>query len=191
MGEMSPVGIGSGIRVAVVEEHEIVRYGLVACLAEDRGLTVNAASADTLDGQDVDIAIVSSEAAGEHRFSCPIVVCSDNARGPRSVASGNDVVGVLYRGSLTVAQLRATVHAAAAGLRVNAHDSTERTDQGLDSRGLRLLELIAEGHSTREIADQMSYSEHTIKRLITALENHMNARSRAQVVAEAIRRGLI
>jgi DNA-binding NarL/FixJ family response regulator len=191
MGELSPVDIGGAICVAVVEEHEIVRYGLVACLAEDRGLTVSAATADALDGQDVDIAIVSSEAAGEHRFRCPIVVCSDNARGPRSVASGNDVVGVLYRGSLTVAQLRATVHAAAAGLRVNAHDSTERTDQGLDSRGLRLLELIAEGHSTREIADQMSYSEHTIKRLITALENHMNARSRAQVVAEAIRRGLI
>jgi len=182
---------GGGIRVAVVEEHEIVRYGLVACLAEDRGLEVSVASADALDGQQIDIAIVSSEAAGGHRFPCPIVICSDNARGPRSVAVGNNVVGVLYRRSLTVAQLRATVHAAAAGLRVNAHDSTDRTAEAVDPRGLRLLELIAAGHSTREIAGEMGYSERTIKKLITGLESHMQARSRAHVVAEAIRRGLI
>jgi DNA-binding NarL/FixJ family response regulator len=191
MAETGPVAMAGRIRVAVVEEHEIVRYGLVACLVEDRGVDVSAVDADTLDGQDVDIAIVSSEAAVGHRFPCPIVVCSDNVRGPRSVAVGNDVVGVLYRGSLTVAQLRATVHAAAAGLRVNAHDSAERTADALDPRAVRLLELIAAGHSTREIADQMSYSERTIKKLITELENHMHARSRAQAVAEAIRRGLI
>jgi DNA-binding NarL/FixJ family response regulator len=186
-----PVTTDGRIRVAVVEEHEIVRYGLVACLAEDGGLQVRAADADALDAQAVDIAIVSSAAAVAHRFPCPIVVCSSNARGPRSVAVGNDVVGVLYRGSLTVAQLKATVHAAAAGLRVNAHDSADRTADGLDPRALRLLELIAAGHSTREIADEMSYSERTIKKLITGLESQMNARSRAQVVAEAIRRGLI
>jgi DNA-binding NarL/FixJ family response regulator len=189
--DASGVRAGTGIRVAVVEEHEIVRYGLVACLAEDRDLEVSVANADALDGQEIDIAIVSSEAAGDHRFPCPIVVCSDNARGPRSVAVGNDVVGVLYRRSLTVAQLRATVHAAAAGLRVNAHDSTERTAEALDPRALPLLELIAAGHSTREIADKMGYSERTIKKLIMGLESHMQARSRAQVVAEAIRRGLI
>jgi DNA-binding NarL/FixJ family response regulator len=179
------------IRVGIVEEEEIVRYGLVACLSEDRRLDVTAANADALDTEQIDIAIVSSEAAREHRFSCPIVVCSDTARGPRTVAAGNDVVGVLYRSSLTVAQLRATVHATAAGLRVNAHGSTERSADGLDPRALRLLELIADGHSTREIADEMSYSERTIKKLITELENLMKARSRAQVVAEAIRRGLI
>ena len=90
------------IRVGIVEEHEIVRYGLVACLAEDSRLEVCAANADALQSQEVDIAIVSSDAARGHRFSCPIVVCSDTARGPGTVAVGNDVVGVLYRGSLTV-----------------------------------------------------------------------------------------
>lgn len=190
MGETSPGATAGPIRIAVVEEHEIVRYGLVASLAEDRGLEVRAADADTIDGH-VDIAIVSSEAAMGHRFPCPIIVCSDKAREPRSAAAGNNVAGVLSRGSLTAAQLRATVHAVAAGLLVNAHDSAEPTAEALDARALRLLELIAEGHSTREIADAMSYSERTIKKLITGLESHMQARSRAQVVAEAIRRGLI
>jgi DNA-binding CsgD family transcriptional regulator len=190
MGEVRAVPAPGEIRVGVVEEDEIVRYGLVAGLAEDPGLHVRAMPAEALDAQPVDIAIVSSEAAAKHLFPCPIVVCGHNARGPSEIAVGNDVVGVLYRTSLTVAQLRATVHAAATGLRVNAHDSSEPTD-GLDSRAVRVLELIAQGHSTREIADEMSYSERTIKKLITGVENHMKARSRAHVVAEAIRRGLI
>jgi DNA-binding CsgD family transcriptional regulator len=37
----------------------------------------------------------------------------------------------------------------------------------------------------------MSYSERTIKKLITGLQRELGARSRAQLVAEAIRRGLI
>jgi DNA-binding NarL/FixJ family response regulator len=192
MPELSPLAVGRDIHVAVVEEHEIFRRGLVACLAEDVGLEVSAATRpEAVDGQEIDIAMVSNEAAAAHRFACPIVVCSDDPQSPGHVASGNDVVGVLHRGSLTVAQLRATVHAAAVGLRVNPHIYGERTPEALDPRALRLLELIAAGHSTREIADQMSYSERTIKRLITGLETRMRARSRAQVVALAIRRGLI
>jgi DNA-binding NarL/FixJ family response regulator len=192
MPKTSPLTVGREIRVAVVEEHEIFRRGLVACLAADGGLEVSAAAnADALGGQEIDIALVSKETAAAHRFACPIVVCSDGPGEVRSVATGNDVVGVLHRRSLTEAQLRATVHAAAAGLRVNPGAHTERAFDALDPRALRLLELIAEGHSTREIADEMSYSERTIKRLITGLENRMRARSRAQVVALAIRRGLI
>ena len=37
----------------------------------------------------------------------------------------------------------------------------------------------------------MSYSERTIKKLITLLQDRFDTRSRAQTVAEAIRRGLI
>jgi DNA-binding NarL/FixJ family response regulator len=179
------------IRVAVVEQHEILRRGLVASLAEDRALDMRSASADALDVQDVDIAIVSSAAAGRHRFPCPIVVCSDDPRGLLSVAAGNDVVGVLNMSSLTVAQLRATVHAAAAGLQVNLRIGNEGMPEPLDSRALRLLELMADGLSTREIADAMSYSERTIKKLIMDLEARMQARSRAQIVAQAIRSGVI
>jgi hypothetical protein len=103
------------IRVTVVEEHEILRLGLVACLAEAQGVAVNVPKAEGVLEQDMDIAVVSSEAAGRHRFLCPIVVCSDDLGGPRNVAAGNDVAGVLHRASLTAAQLHATVHAAAAG----------------------------------------------------------------------------
>jgi DNA-binding NarL/FixJ family response regulator len=185
-----PDGAGREIRVAVVEEHEILRSGLVACLKEAPWVDVGTASADELHERDMHLAVVSSDAARRHVFPCPIVVCSDDPDGPRSVAEGNDVAGVVHRESVTVAQLHATVQAAAAGLRVRPNIDVVQ-DDGLDPRSLRLVELLAEGHSTREIAGNMSYSEQTIKKLITALEGRMQARSRAHLVAMAIRRGLI
>jgi DNA-binding NarL/FixJ family response regulator len=179
------------IGVAVVEDHEILRRGLVSSLQEDASVDVRVATAEAVDEMDFDIAVVSSEAARSHRFRCPIVVCSDHPEGPSGVEPGNDVAGVLHRGTLTVAQLHATIHAAAAGLRVHADVQGERAREAFDSRALRLIELMADGHSTREIANRMSYSERTIKKLITGLEQRMHARSRAQIVALAIRRGLI
>jgi DNA-binding NarL/FixJ family response regulator len=177
--------------VLVVEEHEILCRGLVACLQEDAGVEVRVEPADAVADHDCDIAVVSSEAARSHRFPCPIVVCSDYPEGPSGVYAGNDVAGVLRHGTLTVAQLHATVHAAAAGLRVHADVHDEPARDAFDSRALRLIELMADGHSTREIADRMSYSERTIKKLITGLEQRLQARNRAQMVALAIRRGLI
>jgi DNA-binding NarL/FixJ family response regulator len=177
--------------VAVVEDHKILCYGLVACLAEDPSIEVTVPDADDSLGEHVDIAVVSSTAASRQRFPCPIVVCSDAPGGPRSVAEGNDVAGVVHRQSVTVAQLHATVRAAAAGLRVRPNVVGGHKHDRLDPRSLRLLELVADGHSTREIADDMSYSEQTIKKHITALESRLQARSRAHLVALAIRRGLI
>jgi DNA-binding NarL/FixJ family response regulator len=190
--ESAPVIETRRIRVTVVEEHPIFRSGLLSCLAEDLALEVSAAGPAELADHEVDIAVVSGEAARSHQFSCPIVVC-DGADGSPSVADGNVVAGFLDRKSLTVPQLLATVRAAAAGLRVEAdlYAEDQRRDEALEPRAVQLLELMAEGNSTREIATRMSYSERTIKKLITRLEEYMHARSRAQLIAEAMRRGLI
>jgi DNA-binding NarL/FixJ family response regulator len=177
------------IRVAVVEEHEILRCGLVACFLEEPFIALTVGGDENW-VDDADIAVVSSVAARQHEFRCPIVVCSDQPQGPQEVAKGNDVAGVVHRDSVTVAQLLATVRAAAAGLRVRPNVESDGGG-GLDPRSRRLLQLVADGLSTREIAGRMSYSEQTIKKLITTIEGRMNARSRAHMVALAIRRGLI
>ena len=187
----SPRGNGNArISVAVCEEHEILRAGLVALLAEDRALEVTAVGPEQIADNDVDVAIVSSKAARNERFQCRIVICSDEPEARASAFAGNDVAGVLHRGSLTVSQLLATVHAAAAGLRVQAQLGNG-SHTALDPRAVRVLELMADGCSTREIAMLMNYSERTIKKLITELEDRLQTRTRAQTVAHAIRRGLI
>ena len=174
----------------MLEENEILRRGLVASLAEDRGLLVSTAVADEVALEEADLAVVSGRAAESGHFPCPIVVCRDESKGVGLPANGNNVVAVLHRGTLTGAQLRATVHAAAAGLVVTGPETKGSIPQ-VDSRSKLVLEMLAEGHSTREIAARMSYSERTIKKLITGLHDRFDARTRAQIVAEAIRAGLI
>jgi DNA-binding CsgD family transcriptional regulator len=178
------------IRVAVVEEHEILRCGLVACFLDEPFVAVTVGGDEDHLGRKADIAVVSSDAARRQEFRCPIVVCSDAPGGPDEVAEGNDVVGVVHRESVTVAQLLATVRAAAAGLRVRPNIEPAERD-GLDARSVHLVQLVAEGLSTREIADRMNYSAQTIKKLITSVEARIGARSRPHMVALAIRRGLI
>lgn len=178
------------IRVAVVEEHEILRAGLVACFQELPFVAVGAEAAGAFPSAAVDVAVVSSEAARQHDFPCPIVIFSGEPDGPRDVSEGNDVAGVVHRESVTIAQLRATVQAAAAGLRVGPKIAARERDD-LNARAKRVVELVAEGHSTREIAVQLNYSEQTIKKLITTIQGQLDARSRAQMVAVAIKRGLI
>jgi len=177
------------INVVVVEEHEIVRCGLLAALAEGDNFQVTTVTDVGVIG-DVDIAVVSRGMARRDGFPCPIVVCRDDPKLPLYVASGNDVVAVLDRDTMTVAQLQATVYAAAVGLRINA-DVASSALPPLESRSRLVLELLAEGYTTREIANRMSYSERTIKNLITLLQGRLQTRSRVQTVAEAIRRGLI
>ena len=178
------------MRVAVIEEHEIFRRGLVASLSEDASMTVTTGELGVAVGDEVDVAVVSSEAVRRTRFACPVVVFVEDHEARAALDGENNIAGVLPAPSLTAAQLRATVHAAATGLRIDA-GTTDGQGPAIDSRARRVLELMAEGCGTREIAEQMSYSERTIKKLITGLQAQLGARSRAHIVAQAIRLGII
>ncbi|MFE0632430.1 LuxR C-terminal-related transcriptional regulator [Streptomyces sp. NPDC058864] len=58
-------------------------------------------------------------------------------------------------------------------------------------RELDVLELVSQGLGTREIADQLSYSERTIKGILHDVMMRLNLRNRAHAVAHAIREGYI
>ena len=189
------MSVPDSIRVAVVEDHEVFRRGLEACLADDPMLVVTTPAAveaehslgETL--QDADVAVVCDAAARLLRFGCPLVVCAADREQPLRPAAGNFVAGVLSRRWLTGTQLHAAVRAAV-GLHPEP-DPYGRWVERLDARELRVLRLLADGRSTHEIACDMCYSERTIKKHINDLEHRLRARTRAQVVAQAIRQGLI
>lgn len=179
------------VRVGVVDEHEIFRRGVVACLAED-GLSVVVDAPRGPVDEPLDVAVVSPAALASERFDCPLVLCTANGRGgpPDPEAAGNEVLGVLPRSTLTVEQLVATVRAAAAGLRVSGVPSSRRGGR-IEGRELEVLRLLAQGAGTREIAQSLCYSERTVKTLIQEIGRELGARSRAQAVAEGIRLGII
>ena len=61
----------------------------------------------------------------------------------------------------------------------------------LSPRERRVLSLLADGLPTREVARQLSYSERTVKNVIHDVVTKLNARSRSQAIATAMREGLI
>jgi DNA-binding NarL/FixJ family response regulator len=62
---------------------------------------------------------------------------------------------------------------------------------GLTQRELSVLQLLADGFSTSEIARELAYSERTIKNAIHDLTSRLNLRNRSHAVAFALRQGLI
>ena len=61
----------------------------------------------------------------------------------------------------------------------------------LTTRDINVLRLLADGRSTAAIADDLAYSESTIKNVIHDLVRQLGARNRAHAVALAIRAGAI
>lgn len=62
---------------------------------------------------------------------------------------------------------------------------------GVSSREVGVLQLLAEGMDTTEMAKALNYSERTVKNILYALQTRLHLRNRAHAVAYALRNGLI
>ena len=62
---------------------------------------------------------------------------------------------------------------------------------GLSQREIDVVELVAEGLETREIAARLSYSERTIKNVLQGIMLRLGLRNRPHVVAYAAREGYL
>jgi len=165
-----------------------------------------------------DVALVDHELAGGHEFirkasedfGTRVVVCSsrcDDHDVLSAVQAG--AIGFLCKDTLSPNTLAAAVRGAASGAGVMAPELlgalmrgiTRVSREVLEPRGLsfsrltareqEVLRLVAEGHPTREVASRLCYSERTIKNVIHDVTTKLNARTRSQAVAEAVREGLI
>lgn len=139
-----------------------------------------------------------------------VLVCSsgdDESEVVAIVAAGS--MGYVSKDTLTPESLIAAVNAAATGAGVMAPELlgtllrgiSRASQEVLEPRGLSLtrlsareqqvLRLVAEGHPIREVAEQLRYSERTIKNVIHDVVTKLNVRTRSQAVAQAVREGLI
>ncbi|MGC8837205.1 MAG: response regulator [Anaerolineae bacterium] len=62
---------------------------------------------------------------------------------------------------------------------------------GLSRTELKLLKILAEGATNREIAEKMFWSETTVKRKLSEVFQKLGVSNRAQAVAVAMRHGLV
>lgn len=65
------------------------------------------------------------------------------------------------------------------------------TFTGLTARETQVLRLVADGLDTAEIAQELCYSERTVKNVIHDLTTRLQLRNRSHAVAYALREGLI
>jgi DNA-binding NarL/FixJ family response regulator len=208
------------MRVFVVDPHAIYRRGLAASLELVDGVQAVQHAGSVREAWDhgalfgSDIVLVDTELDGgldlvgavAESTGAKVIVCTSRATQDdvlSAIQAG--AVGVLRKDTLTVEGLGAAVRAAASGTGVVASDllaglmrslTPEALESGhgparLTDREQQVLTMIAAGHPTREVAEELCYSERTVKNILHDVVTKLNARSRSQAVAYAVREGLI
>jgi DNA-binding NarL/FixJ family response regulator len=207
------------VKLYVLDPHTIYRRGLVVCLeampeveSVDEAGSIDVARQDPAI-EDADLVILDPvlglcsafiadlfEATGAR-----VMVCTSDCTEESVLAAIQaGAVGYLRKDTLTPEILAAAVTAAANGTGVLEHELMGALIRGaangtpdrsamtqLTEREQQVLSLIAAGHPTREVAKQLCYSERTVKNVLHDVVTKLNARSRSQAVAFAVREGLI
>jgi DNA-binding NarL/FixJ family response regulator len=207
--------------VFIVDPNPIFRLGMAACLeslepvANAGGADTVHEAWERPELAEADLVIVDAAATHLHTFvrdvrglhGTPSLVCGSSWQAEDIAAIVEaGAVGVLAKETLTPAKLEANVRAALHGAAVLPSElvsdllgmgSDELEGGGglavgqLTAREQQVLRLIAEGHATREVAQQLCYSERTIKNVLHDVAMKLGARSRSHAVAHAVREGLI
>lgn len=201
------------IRVLVVEDHHVVRQGLVALLSVEDGLEVVAQAADGV------------EAIAQFRKHRPAVTLIDlrlprlsgveviervrmETPGARFIVlttydGDEDIYRALQAGArayllkgMTSEELISTIRAVHAGKQyipsAVAQRLAERVGmEELTQRELDVLEQIVRGKSNKEIAAELEISEATVKTHVNSLLSKLDVSDRTQAATEAIQRGIV
>lgn len=198
--------------VWIDDSHAIVRRGMAACLQQAdfvvRGESAALSPTPVAHGLDV---LVFEYAGPTLRRAVRMV----EGRPTRLVATLRDVneqavrelvdagVGaVLPHGALTPETLIASLRAVVAGsvalpgdllarLLLHVTQTSHLGPTGLNTRERSVLRLLADGLDTRGIAEDLCFSERTVKNVVHDVLTKLNCRTRAQAVAVATREGVI
>jgi two-component system NarL family response regulator len=199
--------------VLVVEDHNVVRQGLVALLNVVEGLTVVGEAADGLEAIDQfrkhqpDITLMDLrlprlsgvEAIQRIRLEAPqarVIVLT-------TYDGDEDIYRALKAGArayllkgMTGEELVTTIRAVHAGKShippAIAEKLAERMGtEELTPREFDVLEQIVRGKSNKEIASELNVSEATVKTHINSLLGKLGVTDRTQAATAAIQRGIV
>ena len=203
------------VRVFLLDDHEIVRRGVVSVIDAEPDMEVvgEAGTADeALDVVEVcnpDVAVLDIrlgdgsgvEVCRDIRSKYPEISClmltsfeDDQALVEASLAGAAGYVlkqvqgGDLLEAIRMVAEGRVLLDRATIRLALRrVRESGESTVGDLPPQELRVFELIGDGLSNREIADEMILAEKTIKNYVTSLLQKLGMQRRTEAAAFAAR----
>lgn len=201
------------IRVMVVEDHNVVRQGLVALLKVIEGLEVVGEAADGLEAVEqfrkhrpaitlIDLRLprlsgveVIQRLRGEDPRARFIVLTTYDGDEDIYRALKAGAKAYLLKG-MTSEELVAAIRAVHAGhshipAAIAARLAERVGTEDLTHREFDVLEQIVEGKSNKEIGTELDISEATVKTHINSLLSKLGVTDRTQAATAAIRRGIV
>ena len=203
----------SPIRILVADDHPIVREGVAALVggqtdmqivgqasngreaiqqfrAQNPDITLMDIQMSVMSGLDALIAI--RDEAPEARIIMLTTYVGD-AQVLRAIKAG--ARGYLLKNALHK-ELLETIRAVHAGRKTISADASfelaeHATDDALTPAEVRVLRLIAQGHANKEIAEQLSVSEETVKGQVRNILSKLDAKDRTHAAMIGLRRGII
>ncbi len=210
---MSTENLRVPIRVLVVEDHHVVRQGLVALLNVADGLEVVGEAADGVEAiaqfrsHHPDITLLDLRLP---RIGGVDVIQRIRAEAPQAriivlttYEGDEDIYRALKAGAkayllkgMTSETLIATIRAVHMGRSHIPPAIAERLaermgTEDLTPREFDVLEQIVHGRSNKEIATELDVSEATVKTHINSLLGKLGVSDRTQAAMDAIRRGIV
>ena len=196
------------VRVTVVAADPVLEAGAVSALTAGADVTLVGTGGpaqvclilvDRID--DRALADVRAARAGRHHPEVVVMAAEvEPAQAQAVIAAGAD--GLLRRREATAERLSRTVLAAAAGdctlppdvlggLLDDGPAPAVRATPELDDRERAVLDLVADGHETGEIARTLAYSTRTVTSVVQDITRRFRLRNRAHAVAYVLRAGLL
>jgi DNA-binding NarL/FixJ family response regulator len=206
-------GEGSAIRILVVDDHPVVRQGVAGLVGGQPDMSIVGQASNgreaiqqfrahhpdvvlmdlqmpEMNGLDALMAI--RDEAPEARIIMLTTYAGDVQvlRAIKAGARGYLLKSALHR------ELLETIRAVHAGKKsLSAEASYElaehSTDDTVTPAEVRVLRLIAEGNANKEIAEQLSVSEETIKGQVRNILSKLGAKDRTHAVMIGLKRGII
>ena len=203
------------IRVLTVDDHPLLREGIGAVVGRQADMAIVGEAANgveavqqwrqlqpdvvLMDLQMPDMdglqALASIRAEGPQARIIVLTTYKGDALAWRALTIEAGAVGYLLKSSLRTDLLQAIRAVHAGGRWVPADVAIElaghAAEEPLTEREIEVLQRIAVGHSNREVGDQLSVSEDTIKARMKSILAKLQARDRTHAVSIALKRGII
>ena len=196
------------IRLVLVDDHPVIRQGLATVLEAEGDLQVVGQAGSVsellalLPHCSADVMVADLEMPGpdiqQHFSALPTVVfTAHEERHIVAQALRHGARGYVLKGA-PIDELITAIRWAQRGetylqARVAAHwaETLRAPTPALTTRQQQILELVAGGHSNKEIGARLGLTERTAKFHVTSILNKLGAENRAQAVAIAAHTGLL
>ncbi len=216
-GSVSPSAEQPAIRVVVVDDHPVVRHGLVSILRYEADIEIVGEAADGREAvriilerqpdvvlldlrlphlSGIDVMRQVRAQFPRIRFLVLTTYDTDSYIGPALEVGAQGYLlkdatpDELARGVRAVMQGRAALEPGVAA-RLLERMAEGETSEELSAREVEVLRLMVGGASNKRIAVSLNVSENTVKSHISHIFSKLGVQNRAEAVAVALQRGIV